>query len=181
MKLSTKSATVLLALLVSVCIPVPMRVALAQDHNQDYKLGALEISHPWSRATPKSADTAAGYLTVKNTGDTADRLVSATFSDAATAQIHQMTMDNGVMRMRELANGLEIKPGETVELKPASYHIMFMGLKQPLVKGQTVSGTLTFEKAGTINVDFAVEATGASAPQGASEMQHDQMQMDHMH
>jgi periplasmic copper chaperone A len=146
----------------------------------DYKLGALEIGDPWSRATPKSADTAAGYLTIKNTGSTPDRLVSATFSDAATAQIHQMSMDNGVMKMREVANGLEIKPGEMVELKPQSFHIMFMGLKGPLVKGQTVKGTLTFEKAGTIDVEFAVQAAGSPGPREGGQMQHDHMQMEHM-
>jgi len=147
----------------------------------EYKLGALEIGQPWSRATPKSAETAAGYLTIKNTGSTPDRLVSATFSDAGTAQIHQMSMDNGVMKMREVANGLEIKPGETVALKPQGFHIMFMGLKEPLVKGQMVKGTLTFEKAGTIDVDFAVEAAGSPGPEGGGQMQHDHMQMDHMH
>jgi periplasmic copper chaperone A len=169
MKFLTIVATCLITLIAN--------AALADD----YKLGALEISHPWSRATPKSADTAAGYLTIKNTGTTPDRLVAATLSDAATAQIHQMTMDNGVMKMREVPNGLEIKPGETVELKPQSFHVMFMGLKEPLVKGQMVKGTLTFEKAGTIDVEFAVEAAGSPGPQGSGRMQHDQMQMDHMH
>jgi periplasmic copper chaperone A len=146
-----------------------------------YKLGALEIGHPWSRATPKSADSAAGYLTIKNTGSTPDRLVAASLSDATTGQIHQMTMDNGVMQMREIPNGLEIKPGETVELKPQSYHVMFTGLKGPLVKGQMVKGTLTFEKAGTIDVEFAVQAAGSPGPEEGGPMQHDHMQMDHMH
>jgi periplasmic copper chaperone A len=148
---------------------------------QSYKLGALEIDNPWSRATPKSADTAAGYLTIKNTGSTPDRLVAATLSDAASAQIHQMTMDNGVMKMREVPNGLEIKPGETVELKPQGFHVMFMGLKAPLLKGQNIKGTLTFEKAGSIDVDFAVQAAGSPGPQAGGQMQHGQMQMDHMH
>jgi len=147
----------------------------------DYTLGPLQIGQPWSRATPKGADTGAGYLTIKNTGTTPDRLVSVTLSDATKVQIHQMTMDNGVMKMRELADGLEIKPGETVELKPGGFHIMFMGLKAPLSKGEMVSGSLTFEKAGTVNVEFAVQSTGASSPQGTSQMQHDHMQMDHMH
>jgi periplasmic copper chaperone A len=150
-----------------------------------YKLGALEIGHPWSRATPKSADSAAGYLTIKNTGSTPDRLVSVTFSDAASAQIHQMTMDNGVMKMREVQGGLEIKPGDTVELKPQSFHVMFTGLKAPLVKGQMVKGTLTFEKAGSIDVEFAVQAAGSPGPEEGAmqhdQMQHDQMQMNHMH
>jgi periplasmic copper chaperone A len=148
---------------------------------RDYKLGALEITQPWARATPKGAETGAGYLTIKNTGATTDRLVSATLSNAATAQIHEMSMDNGVMKMREITGGVEIKPGETVTLKPNSFHVMFMGLKAPLVRGKSVSGTLTFEKAGTITVEFEVAPVGGPGPKGSSQMQHDQMQMDHMH
>jgi periplasmic copper chaperone A len=169
MKLSTSLALALIAIL----LPALADTALARD----YKLGALDIGNPWSRATPKGADTAAGYLTIKNGGATSDRLIAATLTNASRAQIHQMTMDNGVMRMREVANGIEIKPGETVELKPESFHIMFMGLKAPLVKDQKVKGTLTFEKAGAIDVEFAVEPAGG-APSG---QMHGPMQMDHMH
>jgi periplasmic copper chaperone A len=101
---------------------------------RDFQLGSLVIDQPWSRATLKGATTGAGYLTIKNTGSTPDRLVSATLSGATTAQIHEMTMDNGVMKMREVSGGLEIKPGETAALQPQGYHIMFTGLKEPLVK-----------------------------------------------
>ena len=73
-----------------------------------------------------------------------------------------MAMDNGVMIMRPVEGGLEIKPGESVELKPGSYHVMFMGLKQPLEKGQSVKGTLEFEKAGKVDVEYTVEAIGAT-------------------
>ena len=146
----------------------------------DYKIGTLEISQVWSRATPKGADTGAGYLTIKNTGSTADRLVAATFANANGVQIHQMTMDNGVMRMREVGDGNEITPGATVSLQPSGYHLMFMGLKQPLVKGQTVRGSLTFEKAGTVDVAFDIAPVGGSGPRMQDQMQHDHMQMDHM-
>jgi periplasmic copper chaperone A len=167
MKLSALLAAFIIA-------PVLTGAAFARD----FQLGSLVIDQPWSRATPKGATTGAGYLTIKNTGSTPDRLVSATLSSATTTQIHQMTMDNGVMKMREVSGGLEIKPGETVTLKPQGYHIMFMGLKEPLVKGQTAKGSLTFEHAGTIDVEFDVAAAGSSGPQ-AGQMQH--MQMDHMH
>jgi copper(I)-binding protein len=172
MKFSTFLATILAA----VTLPLLANTAFARD----YKLGTLEIGQPWTRATPKGAETGAGYLTIKNTGSEPDRLVSATLSKAATGQIHQMTVDNGVMKMREIADGIEIKPGETVTLQPNSYHIMFTGLKQPLVKGQTVAGNLTFQRAGSINVEFEVAPTGSPGPQGKSQMQHDQ-HMDHMH
>jgi copper(I)-binding protein len=66
--------------------------------------------------------------------------------------------------MRPVQGGLEIKPGETVELKPGSFHVMLMGLKQQLQKGQKVKGTLEFDKAGKVEIEYAVEAVGATAP-----------------
>ena len=78
-----------------------------------------------------------------------------------------MTMEQGVARMRPVEGGLEIKPGETVELKPGSFHVMLMGLKQPLEKGQKVKGTLEFEKAGKVEIEYAVEAVGATSPAAA--------------
>jgi len=135
----------------------------------DYKAGALKIDHPWSRATPGGAKVAGGFLAIQNTGTGADRLVSVsapTISDRA--EIHEMALNNGVMTMRPLENGVAIPAGGKLELKPGSYHIMFMDLKQPLKQDQRVKGTLTFEKAGTVEVEFKVEAVGArSADQGA--------------
>jgi periplasmic copper chaperone A len=174
---SMKFLTLLATALAAMALPLLINAA----HANDYTLGTIEISQPWARATPKGAETGAGYLTIKNTGSEPDRLVSATLSNAATAELHQMTMDNGVMKMREVADGIQIKPGETVTLRPSGYHIMLKGLKEPLVNGQTVAGSLTFEKAGTINVEFQVAPAGSQGPQGQSQMQHDHMQMDHMH
>ena len=128
----------------------------------DYKAGALEIDHPWSRAVPKGATVAAGYLTIKNTGTEPDRLVSGSTPVAGKFEVHEMSMDNGVMKMRPVTAGVEIKPGETVELKPQSFHIMMSGLKQPIEKGKPFKGSLVFEKAGAVEVDFAVEGIGAS-------------------
>jgi len=127
---------------------------------QQYKAGSLEIDHPWSRATPKGAKTGAGYLTIKNTGSAPDRLVGGSLADADRVEVHQMTMDKGVMKMRPVAGGLEIKPGETVELKPDSIHMMFMGLKHPLKKGDQIDGTLDFEKSGSVKVQYTVEGVG---------------------
>jgi copper(I)-binding protein len=108
------------------------QLSAAQVRAADYDLGAIHISETWARATPKGATAAAGYLTVTNNGTAPDRLSCAS-SDASTkCQIHNMTMENGVMKMRPLEGGLEIKPGETVTLKPASVPVMFLGLKQPL-------------------------------------------------
>jgi len=127
---------------------------------QQYKLGSLEIDHPWSRATPKGAKIGAGYVSIKNAGSTADRLVGGSFADAGKVELHQMSMDQGVMRMRPVTSGVEIKPGETIELKPDGLHLMFVGLKQPLKKGEQVDGTLQFEKAGSVQVQYAVEGVG---------------------
>jgi len=132
---------------------------------QDYKLGSLEITTPWTRATAPTARTGGGFMTITNKGTTADRLVSARSTVSEKVEIHEMQMDGSVMRMRELAKGLDIPPGATVMLKPGSYHIMFMELKAPLAKDAKVSVTLVFEKAGSIDVQLNVQAMGAM-PQG---------------
>jgi copper(I)-binding protein len=138
----------------------------------EYKVGSLEIKHPWTRATPKNAPVAGGYLKIVNTGTTPDKLLGGSAEVAKKFEVHDMSMDGGVMKMRELKDGLEIPPGATVELKPGSYHIMMMDLAHPLTKGERVKGSLTFEKAGKVDVDFVVEAVGGS-PASAT--------MDHMH
>jgi copper(I)-binding protein len=127
----------------------------------DYKAGSLDISEPWSRATPKGASVAAGYMTIKNTGSTTDRLISGSSDVASKFEVHEMKMENGVAKMRPVTGGLEIKPGETVELKPGSFHLMFVGLKKPLSAGDHFKATLVFEKAGTVNVDYDVRAMGS--------------------
>jgi periplasmic copper chaperone A len=133
---------------------------------QEFKAGALEIDQPWSQATPKGAKVAAGYLTIKNTGTEPDRLVGVTSPAAGKSEIHEMSMDKGVMKMRPVPGGVEIKPGETVELKPGSFHIMMTGLKNPIERGKPFKASLTFEKAGPVEVEFAVVAAGAAAPAG---------------
>jgi copper(I)-binding protein len=130
----------------------------------DYAAGSLKIDHPWTRATPKGAAVAGGYLKITNTGAAPDRLVGGTFASAGRFEIHEMKTENGVMTMRGIPGGLEIKPGQTVEFKPGGYHVMFMDLKTPLQQGRSVKGTLVFEKAGTVEVEYAVEAMGGSAP-----------------
>ena len=99
---------------------------------------------------------------MKNTGATADRLLSASSPAAEAVQVHEMKMEGNVMRMREIAGGLEIPPGATVTLAPGGLHIMMMGLKAPFKQGDKVPVTLVFEKAGKIDVELAVVAMGAS-------------------
>jgi copper(I)-binding protein len=134
----------------------------------DYKLGPLVIDHPWSRATPKGAAVAGGYMKITNTGTTPDRLVGGSAEVAKRFELHEMSMEGGVMKMRELSNGLEIPPGATVELRPGSYHVMMQNLSRQLTKGERVKASLTFEKAGKVDIEFAVDAVGG----GAKEHKH---------
>jgi copper(I)-binding protein len=128
----------------------------------EYKVGPLTIGHPWTRATPKGAAVAGAYMKITNTGTTPDRLTGGSTEIAKRFEVHEMSMDGGVMKMRELKDGIDIAPGATVELKPGSYHIMMQDLSRPLAKGERVKGSLNFEKAGKIDIEFAVEAIGGS-------------------
>ncbi|MCC6888964.1 MAG: copper chaperone PCu(A)C [Hyphomicrobiales bacterium] len=133
--------------------------------SETYSTGSVEVYQPWARASPKGATVGAGYLTIINKGTESDRLVGGSAEPATRFEVHTMVMEGGVARMRPVS-GIDLKPGATVELKPGGLHVMFMGLKQPLVQGQRVKGTLVFEKAGTLAVEFVVQAVGAPAPQG---------------
>jgi uncharacterized protein YcnI/copper(I)-binding protein len=126
--------------------------------------GDLMIMTLWTRATPPAAKVAGGYLTVTNNGKTADKLTGGSFEGGDHIEIHEMSMTDGVMKMRPLADGLEIKPGATVKLEPGGYHLMMMGLGKPLVKGQKLKAQLQFEKAGKVDVEFDINAVGATAP-----------------
>jgi copper(I)-binding protein len=151
------------------CLALAFGAGLA--HAEDatsFKVGALQITQPWSRATPKGAEVAGAYFKITNTGTTPDRLLGGSSPAAGRFEIHEMSMDNGVMKMRPVPNGLEIKPGESVELKPGAYHVMMLDLKQPLNKGDHVKATLKFEKAGPVDIEYNVVGVGetpaAAAP-----------------
>jgi len=150
----------------------------------DYKLGALEIGHPYARATPPNAPVSGGYLTIRNTGDEADRLISGEAEFADRVEIHEMKMENDVMKMRELADGLEIPAGGEVELKPGGYHVMFIGLDGQMAEGESRTATLTFEKAGSIEVEFSVENINKMKDRmkkdGQGDMDHGDMGHDSM-
>ena len=127
----------------------------------DVTVGTLKIMAPWSRATPAGAKVGGGYMSITNMGKEADRLIGGSLPQAGDFQIHEMSMDGGIMKMRELPNGLEIAPGATIVLKPGSYHVMFMDLKEPIKEGAPLKGTLKFEKAGSVDIEYKVEAIGA--------------------
>jgi copper(I)-binding protein len=135
------------------------------DHAEPvYRAGDVTVADPWTRATPKGAKTAGGYMRLSNQGRMPDRLLGGSLEGAEGFEIHETRMEEGVMRMRPLAQGLPIAPGATVELRPGGLHVMFTGLTAPLAAGGRVKGTLRFERAGTVAVEYRVAPLGASAP-----------------
>jgi hypothetical protein len=145
-------------------VAAALMLAATPASSGTYELGALVLDTPWVRATPPGAEVAGGYVTITNTGEHAARLVGGEASFAGRVEIHEMTMADGVMRMRPLADGLVVPPGETVPLEPGGYHVMFMELVEPLIAGETVRATLTFADAGAIELPLTVAPMGASEP-----------------
>jgi hypothetical protein len=141
------------ALAVAALTPVSVAVA------GETMVGNMMIMDTWSKKSPMGANVSAGFMTIMNHGKDADRLVKATAEISPNVQIHTMVMDGDVMKMAELKDGLEIPGGQTVVLKPGSFHIMFMDMPGPQPDvGGTFKGTLTFEKAGTVDVVYDVKA-----------------------
>lgn len=129
------------------------------------KAGSLLIETPFLRATPPGARVAGGFLRITNTGSETDRLVGIEAAFADHVEIHETSIQDNIMHMRQLTEGLEIKSGQTVELRPGSYHVMFVGVKEPLKQGSRVRAILEFAKAGKVEVEFDVVGIGAGAPQ----------------
>jgi len=147
---------------------LPLACSTVTAEAADYDVGSIHITQPWARATPKGAKSGAGYMTITNKGTTPDRVNCVSSDASAQCQIHSMTMEGGVMKMRPVEGGLEIKPGETVTLAPGGFHVMLVTLKHPLEADQTVKATLKFDKAGTVDVEYPVVAIGAPAPGAAA-------------
>jgi copper(I)-binding protein len=142
-----------------------MKPAAAAVGGSQFKVGDLVVTAPWSRATPKGAKIGAGYLTIQNNGTAPDKLVSVETDVAGKADIHEMSMKDGVMHMRPLTGGVTIAPGKSVTLSPSGFHLMLTDLKKPLEQGQSFEATLHFEKAGPLKVKFPIGGIGAaSAP-----------------
>jgi periplasmic copper chaperone A len=155
-------------------------LALAPARADEVKAGDLVISQAWTRATPNGAKIGGGYLTIENKGSTPDRLIGGSADVAGSVQVHEMSMDGGVMKMRPLEKGLAIDPGKTVKLAPGGYHLMMMDLKSQLKQGDKVLVTLEFEKAGKVTVSLDVAGVGAQGPAASSggKMEMNKMQ-DH--
>lgn len=133
--------------------------------SHEFAAGDLKIGHPWARATVDTAKVAGGYLTIVNSGSAADKLIAVASELGSKAEVHEMAMKDGVMSMKAVEGGIEIPAGATVALQPGGgsgrgYHVMFMGLDRQLKEGESFKGTLTFEKAGAVPVEFKVEPMG---------------------
>ncbi|MBZ0215348.1 MAG: copper chaperone PCu(A)C, partial [Fimbriimonadaceae bacterium] len=135
---------------------------ILKTNAQEVTAGDLTLIHPWVRVMPAAAKVGAGYVTITNGSDKDDRLMSATSPAADQVEIHEMSMDNGVMRMRPLADGLVIPAGNTVELAPGGFHIMFKKVTAPFEKDTMVPVTLHFMNAGAVNVDFRAGEAASS-------------------
>lgn len=125
----------------------------------DYTAGDIAIGHPWTRAAGANGN-GAGFLQLRNTGAQADRLLAASSPIARVVELHTMTRDGDVIRMRPVQD-IVVAPGQTVELRPGGLHIMMIGLSGPMNQGSRVPLTLRFERAGEVRVELAVEAAGA--------------------
>jgi len=177
MRFSEKNTMYSMSKLVFVAALMAASTAFAQAGDN----AKIVVQEPWARATPSGAMSGAAYMTIDNKSTAADRLTGVASEVAAKVQVHEMKVVNGVMQMRELADGLAIPAGKSVTLKPGSYHVMLMGLKKPLVAGQSFPLTLTFAKAGTISVTVPIKAMGApKTDSGMKGMQHDMPGMGKM-
>lgn len=136
----------------------------------EFKAGDLVINHPWSKATLPNQPVAGGFMVIENKGTEPDRLVGGSADFSGEVQIHEMAMDGDVMKMRQIAGGLEIPAGGSVELKPGGFHVMFMQLSEPLVEGEERQVVLEFMKAGKVEVTFNVESANPAMP--AQNMDH---------
>ncbi len=121
---------------------------------------APKVLEPWARPTVQGQAGGGGFLKIVG-GAASDRLLSASAEVAASVELHTMSMDGDVMRMRQV-NAIDVPAGKTVELKPGGLHIMLIGLKTPLANGSSFPLKLKFEKAGEVVVDMKVMSRPAA-------------------
>ena len=129
----------------------------------DVTVGDLTISDAWTRAMPPGARAGTGFMIIKNAGAEADRLVGGSSPAAGRVEIHEMSVADNIMRMRQLEHGLEVPAKGAVELKPGGYHVMFIDVKTAFKEGEAVPVTLNFEKAGAVTFDLPAMPIGAGA------------------
>jgi copper(I)-binding protein len=139
---------------------VAARMPLAPQP-KTWSVGALLISGAFARSTLPHAPTGGGFITITNKSAADDTLLSVTSPAAGIVQVHAMSMDNGIMKMRAVAGGVAIPAGKTVTFSSAGLHLMFMQLKGAFVQGKTVPVTLSFAKAGAVSIELPVGGIAA--------------------
>lgn len=127
-------------------------IVAAPNSAAGQQAGAIVVEDPWVATTNPGATVAGGYVTLRNNGAQADRLLSAE-SPRARLQLHEMSMDGGMMQMREVA-GIDIPAGGAATLAPGGYHIMFLDLTAPITNGERIPVTLHFAHQGAVQVVF---------------------------
>lgn len=152
--------------ILAAAIAAPLIAAPATAH--EITVSTIELTDLWTRATPPGAPTAAGYLTLTNTGSVPDRLIAVSTPLAARSEFHEMAVTDGVMTMTEV-EAIEIPPGESVTLAPGGLHLMFIGMSEPLAEGGVMPVTLTFEAGGSVETYLHVVGVGALLPEGHHE------------
>lgn len=121
-------------------------------------LADIMVKDAYVRSSTPSSPTGAAFMMLMNEGDKDDRLVAASSDVAGRVELHTHTEDaDGVMRMGEVEGGIPVPAGEMVMLKRGGLHVMFMGLNGPLEQGSEIDVTLTFEKAGDMQVKIPVD------------------------
>jgi len=133
----------------------------------------VKVMNAWARATPGLVKNGGAYFTAVNGGGQADRIIGVSSDMASRTELHTHLNDNGVMRMRQVKDGIEVPPGGKVTFKPGGYHIMFIGLKKPFKKGDSFPVTIVFEKAGKQTVNVSVKTVGAMDGGMKHDMKHD--------
>lgn len=150
----------LLYRLTLVCVALLISLS---THAHEYQVGDLTVDHPWTRATAPGAPVGGGFFVVRNNGAADDVLIDGEAPFARRTEVHQSKMEDGVMKMQKVNGGLPIPAGQSVMLNPGNFHLMFMGLTERLVEGEKVPVTLHFKEAGSITVEFIVDAPGKKA------------------
>lgn len=132
---------------------------------------AMMVNGPWSRASAGMAGAGAAFMDIMNSSGNDDKLVAAKANISAKVELHTHKMDGDVMRMRKV-DFIPLPAGQTTQLKPGGYHVMFLGLKNPLKEGGKFDLTLVFEKAGEKTVTVEVKAPGAMGAMQGKGMEH---------
>lgn len=141
----------------------------ANAYAHDYKIGDIEIEHPWARASVGQVKSGGAYMKIENEGNTPDRLIAVSSPVAKKTHLHTMFMENNIMKMRPV-DAIDIPANAEIALKPGGFHVMFMGLHAPLMEGETFPLTLRFENAGNITIQVYIDEHGAMESMDGMEM-----------